>query len=157
MRAARTPPRRSPPLRIWVVAADSAQARFFSAERANGGLSEFASLSNPVGRLRTGDLVSDRPGRVANAARGSRTALEPHETAHEHAMGAFAKRLCRRLIRARQTRKVDRLYLVADPAFLGLLRRNLDAPTRRIVAGERNKDLSQHPAAEVRRVLPARL
>jgi len=146
-----------PPSRIWVVAADAARARIFRARHANGGLTEIEDLLNPDARDAGRALRADRLGHAANAARGGghslqRNADEPHQIAID-----FGCRLARRLNAARKRGEFDRVYLVAEPHLLGVVRGALDRPTRRLLAAAIGKDVSRRSAAIVRQRLPARL
>jgi protein required for attachment to host cells len=156
-RADRIPVRGTTPTKIWVVAADAAHARIFETTRVNGDLHEFAVYSNPDARRSTSDLVSDRAGHLTNTSLGAGHSVEPHEWTRSHVARTFAKRVGQRLISARKAGAVDRIYLIAAPAFLGLLRRSLDTPTRRIVAGEVSKNVTPLEPGLARQLLPTRL
>ncbi|HUG79449.1 MAG TPA: host attachment protein, partial [Burkholderiales bacterium] len=60
----------------------------------------------------------------------------------EHVAEVFAKRIGDYLEKARTEHRYDRLYLVAPPKFLGVLRRKLDRDVEKLVMGELPKDLS---------------
>ena len=140
-----------PAAATWIVAADSGRARIFEAARDDGALVEIEDLLNAEARLLTREAVSDRAGSMA------RNAFGPRDSHAEHASEVFAKRLGRRLGAARRDGRIDHLYLLADPAFLGCLRSHLDAPTRRLVAQERATDVVRRSPARIRQLLPAQL
>lgn len=139
---------------IYIVAADAGRARVFTAHAENGKLEEIADFLNPASRMQDHDALSDRRGRVTQGAAHIGHAFEPRQSQPEHAAEAFAKELCEFLGKARAAGDVDRIYLVADPAFLGLLRKNLDAPTARHVVKEVGSDVTRMPPAEIRKTLP---
>ncbi len=56
---------------IWVLVADNSRARFFTAEKPAGPLTETRDLANPEARLHEGDLVSDKTGRDRNPSTGT--------------------------------------------------------------------------------------
>ncbi|MDZ7828628.1 MAG: host attachment protein [Halofilum sp. (in: g-proteobacteria)] len=141
---------------IWVLVADGARARLFSAERPRGALVEHSEYANPSDRQHERDLVSDAPGRGNKAADGSRYAMEEPDAKKEMAR-RFARDLAEILRKGRINRKYARLYLVAPPAFLGVLRETLDDVTADHVVESFAKDFVQETPEAIRRHLPYRL
>ncbi len=141
----------------WILTADRARARIFTAESSRGPLIEMEDLVHPEARLRAQGLTSDAPGRTYDGGRQG-----GHTVGHEDDPGRieaerFAKEVCEALSLARKAGRFEKLYVVAAPTFLGLLRECLDPATRRLVAGELDKNLAAHAAAEIRAHLPERL
>jgi protein required for attachment to host cells len=141
----------------WVVVADSGRARIFLAATPTAGLQELETLLNPEARLYEQDLVSDRHGRTFNRVGHQRSAVSREVDAKKHEMIAFAKQIAHKLADARTRDDFEKLVLVAAPAFLGLLRENLDKQTMERVAIALDKDFTQLRAEEVRERLPKRL
>lgn len=153
----KTPAAPARPARIWVVAADAARARIFRAGRPDGSLTEIEDLLNPDARDGGRALRADRLGYARNRARGGghslqRNADEPHNVAID-----FGRRLARRMSEARKRGEFDRVYLVAEPHLLGVVRDALDRPTRRLLAAAIGRDVSRRGAATIRQRLPQRL
>jgi protein required for attachment to host cells len=73
--------------------------------------------------------------------------------AGEHETELFAKQIDRFLDQARIKKRYDRLFVLAPPKFLGLLRRNLDKEVEKLVRDEIDKDLSWFDAREIDRFL----
>ncbi|HZP12169.1 MAG TPA: host attachment protein [Nevskiaceae bacterium] len=147
-----------------VLVADSARARLFDAPTPTAALHEIEDLSNPVARLHEGDLVADRAGvkhgRSAQVHGGSMTAGADAYGGggmRDHRVEEFAKSVCERLADTVRRTDAERVYIVAEPQFLGLLRARMDAPLRRRVAGEIAKSIAGKPPDEIRRALPPRL
>jgi protein required for attachment to host cells len=137
----------------WIVVADSSRARIFSAEKPISKLVEVQALTHPEGRLHQGDLVTDKPGRDNNASYGSHNM--GHETdAKEEESLRFAAMVCERLEEGRCQGQYEKLYVIAAPTFLGLLRKQQNSALRKTVADEIPKNLSTHTPAEIRKVLP---
>jgi protein required for attachment to host cells len=137
--------------KIWVVAADSSRARFFTADKPAGGLNEVETLSNPEGRLHEGDLVSDRGGRGINGA--------PHSynnggQAKDEAANRFAAEVCGHLERGRNSQAISKLYVMAPPHFLGLLRKHQSGALRGLITNEVATDLTTQPPERIRAQLP---
>ncbi len=139
--------------KIWVVTADTSRARIFSANTPSGPLVEIQTLTHPEARLHQGDLVSDRPGRDRNSGGGS------HDMGHEADAKAeedvrFAAYVCDNLEKGRISGKCERLYVIAAPGFLGLLRKQQCGSAKKIIAQEISKNLTTHSAADIRKSLP---
>jgi protein required for attachment to host cells len=147
----------APPSRIWVVAADAARARIFRAGRRDGGLTEIEDLLNPDARDAGRSRRTDRLGHAANAARGGGHSLQRNADEPRQVLIEFGQRLARRLTDARRRGEFDRVYLVAEPRLLGVVRDGLDRATRKLLAGAVAKDVSRRGAATIRQRLPERL
>lgn len=147
----------APAARIWVVAADAARARIFRAGKTDGGLTELQDLLNPDIRGGQRSVRADRLGHAHDATHGGGHSMQRNATEDHQVAADFGRELARRLTRARRDGQFDRLYLLAEPHLLGVLRDSLDAPTRRLVAGELDKDLTRQGKASIRRRLPPRL
>ncbi|MEJ1298199.1 MAG: host attachment protein [Candidatus Sedimenticola sp. (ex Thyasira tokunagai)] len=140
----------------WVVVADSSQARIFSVDKPTSSLEEIHTLNHPEGRLHQGDLVSDRPGRDRNAGTGS------HDMGHEadaknEAAVRFAAQVDETLECGRTNGRFNRLYVVASPSFLGMLRKQQSSSLQKMVTGEISKNLASHDISDIRKNLPKRL
>lgn len=140
--------------KIWVLAADNTRARVFATDKRNGELAELFDLVNPKARLRERDFTSDLSGRTANSATGMTHSYGPDEKHKPRATEDFAREVARRLNGARIKGEFGRLYIVADPSFLGLLRSTLDYDTRKLVTGEVDKNLARGSVEQVRATLP---
>lgn len=140
----------------WILAADAGRARLFSAGTRNGRLTELADLVNPEARLSEHERVSDRRGRMGGGA-GKSNAFEARESPERQSAIVFARRLCKMLGQGRRVGACNRIYVLAEPAFLGLLRRHLDPPTRRLVKFERGSDLVRRAVPVIRGALPQQL
>jgi len=131
----------------WIVAADSSRARFLQvADRER--LVEIESLLNPDGRLQDRELTTDANPRLHGP--GGQSARE-EPSAVEHTVEMFSKRIGDYLEKARTDHRYDRLYLVAPPKFLGLIRKELGKEVEKLVSDDLNKDLSWFNAREIER------
>jgi protein required for attachment to host cells len=131
------------PMTTWIVAADASRARVYAMERAGETPQPVEEFDNPAGRAHNRDLVTDGDGRYFG--KGERTqghTAPPGESAVEHEVELFAKRLAGYLDRARIDHKYERLRLVAAPKFLGLLRQNLSKEVDKLVDDAIAKDVS---------------
>lgn len=137
----------------WVLAADAAKARIFSREKKFSPLEELESLVHPESRLHRQDLVSDRPGQVQESRTpGENINEEPTDPKVAEAQG-FARQLAHRLRQARVEGSFSHLILVADPRFLGFLRKALDADTRESITHEIPKNVTRESIDRITRAI----
>jgi protein required for attachment to host cells len=148
-------------LRVCIVIADQAEARFYDTLGFARPLKLTGALTNPAAHLRDQDLTSDRPGRLfsSSGARGQRHGATVHHSAggeatpRRHATHLFAVRVAAELARGRASGRYERLVLVAAPAFLGELRAALPSAVRPYVMATVAKDIVRHADTDVRRYL----
>jgi protein required for attachment to host cells len=142
---------------IWVLVADSASARVLEAASPTALLHEVLQAGHPDSRDRGRDILSDRPGRGHGPVGSGRHGMEPPTDPLEVEAERFAAELAALLRSHRLDGTYQRLYLVAPPHFLGLLRKALDDDTRNLVIADIDKDLARLKAQEIRTHLPERL
>ncbi len=142
--------------KTWILVADAARARLFTVERPRGPLTELDDFVNPVERLREREIEADDRGRGA-APDGGRHAFGDDKDPKAEYARRFAHELAERLKEGRSQGEFKRLYLVADPRFLGELRGQLDDQTERLVVSTLDKEISRLDAGQIRRYLPERL
>ena len=136
-------------MRIRIVVADQAEARFYDAEPPDAALHASGQLRDPIARLHERDLVSDRPGRVFDHAAppGTRRGAVAHHgtggerSARKEEALAFARRIALQLERAQRQGRFDRIVVMSNPRFLGMLRQVLSPRLGRCVVAEVAKDL----------------
>jgi len=158
-------------MKTWVVVADEARARFFrveanpgahggsqyapSGEAMRGALVEVRDLSHPASRLHPGEMASDEPGVSTVPYMRGKFGMDEKVQPKEEEAVRFAKEVAETL--RHEVGEFDRLYLIAAPHFLGLLRPDLDEGVRAKLAGEIDKDLSLHSVQDIRAHLPPQL
>lgn len=147
---------------VRVVVADQSEARFYDMERRDGELRLAGRISDPSARLHDRDLQSDRPGRKADRApiqSGRRGSTPQHGVGsdrkpRQHEAALFARRIADAVVAAQRADRFDRLVLMAPPGVLGLLRKALPLPLRRMIVAQIAKDLLHEPPGAVRTYLP---
>ena len=137
----------------WVLVADNSRARFFAAERAASPLQEVRDLLYPEARLREGDLVTDKPGSDRNPGAGTH-GFGTEASHKQDGADRFALEVCSQLEAARNGGAFRKLYVIAAPQFLGLLRKHQSPPLRQMVAGEVDKNLTTQDSGTIRKHLP---
>lgn len=132
-----------------VAVAQRAKARLFRHEGPSSGLTEIRDLAHPESRAHGIDFDTDRPGRVQDRRGPGRHALEVEEPPKERAAANFAREVAAALSELRTHEGFDRLVLVAEPGFLGLLRGALDHTTAALVDGEVHKEIVEKKVDEI--------
>ena len=149
-------------MRVRIVVADQAEARFYDAMGFGRPLTVAGRITNPAGRQHERDLVSDRPGRVFERAadprhrRGAsaRHSSGPEHSARRHSVEVFTRRIGAELERAWRARRFDSLVIVAGARLMGRLRAALPAGVRAKITGSVLKDIVHRPAEDVLPYLP---
>jgi len=149
-------------MRIRIVVASQAEATFYDVQQVGERLQVVGQLTDPLAHLHDRDFKSDRPGRVfdhAPLASGRRGATAHHATGgerrpREHEAALFAQKIAAELEQARRNHRFDRLIVMAEPRFLGMLRKALPDSLNSTVIAEVAKDLAQQPESAVRAHVP---
>lgn len=139
---------------FWVVVANSSRARIFKAEKRGGPLSEIEDMVHPESRLKEQDLVSDAHGRAFDSSGEGRHAMEQKVGPKQQEAIRFAKDICRRVNAAHGAGEYRKLYVIAAPAFLGVIRGCMNGSLQGDVAGEIAKDLTEQSPQSIRDHLP---
>jgi protein required for attachment to host cells len=142
---------------ICVLVADSSKARIFSAQNGHSALQEDIDFSHSESRLKEQDLVADGVGSASDAGGYGKHSMGHENAAHQRQAEIFAHRLGSELDKIRQCSNLHRIYLVAAPKFLGLLRGSLSSQCTALLADEINKDLTIHSIKDIRSHLPKHL
>jgi protein required for attachment to host cells len=137
----------------WILAADNSRARIFAADKAAGSLHEIQTLAFPEGRLHEGDLTTDKGGRGHDPMAGAH-GINGEEAHKQENADRFAGLVCETLETARNKGELQKLYVIAAPAFLGMLRKHQSHSLRHLIAGEVDKNLTTHSPETIRKSLP---
>lgn len=133
----------------WILLADESVARIIEAHSLND-LREIGRIEHPSGRLHDADLTSDRQGRSYESFGSTRHAIAVKTTATELEAQLFAREIANFLERARTENRVQRVYLVASPNFLGLLRAQLQPSLEAIIVEGVGKELTHIKPEEIK-------
>ncbi|HUP92639.1 MAG TPA: host attachment protein [Solimonas sp.] len=155
-RQAQVAPRGVQAGRALVIVADSARARILTS-RSDGALEEALDLVNPEARLHEGELVADAAGRRGNAPLSGGHSAYGGGSMKRHRVEEFAAQVCDRAAKLQRAIRAQRVYFVAEPEFLGLLRKRAGLPLKRAIVGEVAKSITAQDLAAIRAVLPAQL
>jgi protein required for attachment to host cells len=149
----------------FVVVADSARARILrrSGQRLAPQLLELERLECPDAHRHPRELTTDLTGRVNGTSfRGSygprvmaRHGADSDYDPRTVEVQRFARQLALRLERLARSERIERLVLIAEPRFLGLLRDELSEPIRHVITREVPRNLTAAvPQAIVRAAFP---
>lgn len=125
----------------WILVAHRAGARVFASRGPHAALRKVLSIPYPTGRAHTRDLRSDKPGRLFQLGRCARSSTESVHGSSDHLAEVFALELARVLNDGRNHESYDNLILLAEPRFLGKLRKRLAKATAAKVLATLAKDL----------------
>ncbi|MDX1733789.1 MAG: host attachment protein [Halioglobus sp.] len=121
-----------------VIVANNARARIFASHDVLNHLEEQEDFVHTEAHLSNQELVSDAPGKSRNP-HGS---LDPETSPKEHEAQEFARLLAARLKQMHNERHFEQLFLIAPPAFLGLLRKSLHKTLDKLVERTIDTDLT---------------
>lgn len=153
-----TPGRESAVDSRWIVVADASRARFFACEKLSDSWTLREDFDNPQGRMKAGELQSDKPGSVRQTGSpGMTPRREPHTDPTEVEAVNFARELAGRLEKARTGGRFARTILVAPPHFLGLLRGAVSGPLENMVEASIDKDYTKLDPQELEERLRGQL
>ena len=138
---------------MMIVVADSTRARIFTVDSARSPLNEIEDMAHPEGRMHEQDMVSDLPGKDSGKGGAGEHAYQEKVEPKKQEMIMFAKRIADYLDDKRKANELNKLVIVAAPAFLGELRAHLSAETGEKVVFELDKNLAQHDEEDIRKHL----
>lgn len=135
----------------WVVVANRGFAEIFSTQGIGRPWEMVWSCEQPEARLKNADLETDRPGRTfdSNSRSAGRHAVSGADHTDE-LIQQFAKKVSDYIEHKGKERSYGHLILVAEPKFLGELRKDLGKNAEEKLVGSLDKDLVALPAAELK-------
>lgn len=152
--------------KVRVLVADAAKARWFTVETPAGELIELETIAHPEARLHERhvetdniELTTDKQGRQRDHGIGAHgrsemgEGIDPKDAQIQH----FAWELAQMMDKERAKGNLERLYLVAPPKFLGMIRQEMSHELKKTVAEEIDKDMSLLKPTEVRKKLPTHI
>jgi len=137
----------------WVVVCNKEKARIFEVEKF-GFLKEIHTLVHPQSGMRAGMLESDDLGQTSEMYNKGHNTMEPQTPLKLKEAMHFAKEVAKYLISQKNESRFTRMFLMAEPSFLGLLREELDHNVVRCLEGEIPKDLTRLDAKQIWEYMP---
>lgn len=137
----------------WILVADRSRAKLLHVlPEGQGPYPTLACWSHEAGRIQPRERDAEEPGRIIHPA-GYASAVEPHEDRDHVEARRFAKELVGHLEHSRQERRFDRLFVIAPPGFLGVLRDAWTPSLHAMIVREWNHDLAGLTEAALQRRL----
>ncbi len=132
----------------WLLVANRSRARLFEIPEEGNEPVEIADFVHPAGRTHDRDLLSDTPGRFFG--RGERQfAAVPEVEVSAHEAERFAEELRNYLEQARTHERFGELWIMAGPAFLGILRDKLTKGVERELVLDVDKDVTMEAPRDI--------
>ena len=125
----------------WILSANRSSASLFESDWPGNSMRRIQDIPHPQGRMQNKDIDTDKPGRVFDSFGEGRHSTSPKQEPTEHIAQQFAFDLAELLNKGRLTNAYDKLVLIAEPKFLGILRAALDKNTASLVVQSVNKEL----------------
>lgn len=126
----------------WILVCDAAKARLFETSGRRGDWTEVACYANPELRAPPAERTTGRTiPRAQESVGAARHIIEPRMTRKDRSAQAFARHIAEPLREAKAHGRYDRLFLVAPPRFLGVLREEIGDPEAASVAGTLDDDV----------------
>lgn len=138
----------------WILACDGARALFLRNDGDSDLLNLVVTGAMDRPQPKSSELGADRPRRVHESHGPRRSSIEMAD-AHEAGERRFLAEVAAATDRAVREHAIRRLFVVAPPTALGILRAALPPAVAAIVAGEIAKDLVGLPTAQIERHLAA--
>ncbi len=139
---------------IWIVTANASRARIWAAETPAAPLHLVRELEAPEARMHERELTSDLPGRAFDSMGQGRHAMEQEVGPKQAAAQRFARQLTETLAAGARRPGFDKLYLLAAPSFLGLLREQARDKLNGCEVVEMDRDYTSLDGEELRKRLP---
>ena len=132
----------------WVVVADKCHAKIYRMTKFPK-LEEIAHLDHPESGLHNQELVSSREGREFQRFGTARSGYQQATLPKQAEAIKFATEIANFLYTASNNNKFNQLYLIATPAFLGLLRQPIHPQIMKHVLAEIPKQLTSANVQEI--------
>lgn len=136
----------------WIVVADGEKALFLfnEGDEVYPNLKVFKELEheNPPSH----DQGSDKPGRLSDASRNHRSAVENTDW-HRVEKERFASEISGTLYKYAHAHRFKNLILVAPPQVLGDLRQKIHSEVAECIVATVPKDLTGHPIDQIERIV----
>jgi protein required for attachment to host cells len=138
----------------WIVVANSSHAKIFRLVKFPK-IEQVTSMDHPESRLHNQDLEGRKPGRNFQSGGTTRHAYQPETEPKEVEIEKFAHTLSDYISESHRKGEFARLYIMASPAFLGLLRRWIHAAAQKTIIAEVAKDMTERTSLEIEEHLAA--
>lgn len=133
----------------WVIVANQAETQIYTGSGQTWEIELLQTLVHEEGAAHARDLVSDAPGRSHDRMGSGRHMMEPSTGVKEESLRKFVREVVGLLEAARLKNRFDQLVILAAPAVLGVIRKNLTDGLSSTVIKEIPKDLIGQPVDNI--------
>ena len=125
----------------WILSANRSNASLFESDWPGKSMRRLQDISHSKGRLQNKDINTDKPGRSFDSMGQGRHSMGSDQDPIDHVAQQYASELAELLNKGRLSNAYEKLVLIAEPKFLGILRAALDKNTALLVVQSINKEL----------------
>lgn len=129
---------------MWILSANSSFAKIYEVTGKGKNIVEIQHFDFPEGRMKSGEILNERPGRAFDRVGVGRHALGTEVDVHMHEQKVFAHQLAKALYDGKVNNSYEQIAIVAPPQFLGEIKLSLEDQVKKCVIKEVNKDLPIH-------------
>ncbi|CRX39424.1 host attachment protein [Estrella lausannensis] len=137
----------------WVVVCNKEKARIFEVEKF-GNLREIYTMVHPQSAMKAEMLTRDGLGRTNEMFRSGHSTMDPTTPLKLKEAMNFAKEVAKYLESQKNGMRYTRMFIMAEPSFLGILRDELNHNVVKCVEGEIPKDLTKLDAKAIWEHMP---
>jgi len=130
--------------KVWILLANAEKATIYTASERDYHFSLVQKLSHSESRLKSSDLVSDKPGHYQkneSDIRGSFNLAVDHKILE---ITRFAKEICKVLESGRTSNAYESIIIIAEPRFYGLINKNATKHVRNLIKYHYPKDYTHY-------------
>ncbi len=135
--------------RNWILVAGSSEADLYSQQKPGAELSAIRHFKHNESRVLRQELASDKPGRAYDSFGGGRHGMDPESSVRDEESRRFAREIVSSLEEGYRHQEFDTLMIIAEPKFLGCLRKAMPNRLSAQVRTEIAKNLVGHEVAEI--------
>lgn len=136
----------------WILVANSSHAKVFRLTKFPK-IEELTTFDHPESRMHNQELEGRKPGRNFQSGGTTRHAYQPETEPKDVEIEKFAKTISDYICSAHYQGNFGRLYLMASPSFLGLLRQRMNSHTQKSIVAEVAKDMTECSNSEIEKHL----
>jgi len=133
---------------LWIVTGNRSFAKILEVQGHGRKIKEIYHLVNPEGRMKSGEILSDRPGRAYDRVGGGRHALSQEVDFHEHEQHVFVHKIANLLREQKDNNAFEELAFVAPSHFLGDLNQAISPSVKKSLIKEVAKDLPEYLSSQ---------
>lgn len=139
----------------WLVMAHATEARIYDLSKKNvAHAALIKTFDHEAGRLKNGELVSDKPGDYGRGSPLMGTAkFTKDHSPHEMELHYFAEQLAHWLEHERTAHHFDALVVAMDAHFYGIFEEHVSDQVKKLIVKYLHKNYLAQPEADIEKVV----